>query len=76
MAQQIEPEDIAPDQIPAPKWDDVIDQNQGGAIQSYGGATSPIAGAFQSANFKSGQSGWRLDSNGNFEGNAGTFREL
>jgi hypothetical protein len=31
-------------------------------------------GDFQSPNFKTGSSGWRLRSNGDFEGNSGTFR--
>ncbi len=31
-------------------------------------------GDFQSPNFRTGQAGWRLRSNGDFEGNDGTFR--
>lgn len=41
---------------------------------SYSGNMEIDGGYIQSSNFKSGSTGWRLDSNGDFEGNNGTFR--
>lgn len=41
---------------------------------SYSGDLEIDGGYIQSGNFITGVSGWKLDSNGDFEGNSGTFR--
>lgn len=57
--------------IPPATWDQLIQlSNQ---FSNYGSGISPNA-PFQSPNFKSGERGWRIDTNGNAEFNDGTFR--
>lgn len=55
------PIDIAPDPIPRRTMIELLGSDQAGVAQSN------IAKPFQSPNFKSGVSGWRLNSNGIIE---------
>jgi hypothetical protein len=65
-------EDISPDQIIPKKWDEVVIPSE--TISTYGVGSSPIGRPFQSTNFKTGQSGWKLDPNGEVELGNGVFR--
>lgn len=66
-------QDIAPDLIQSQTWNEAVDSN--GDLHNYGAGISPRSGKpLQSPNFISGESGWRIDSNGNAEFNDGTFR--
>lgn len=60
------PIDISPDKIPINDLDTLLGR-QNGVGENYGTSVSNIAKPFQSPNFKSGVSGWRLNSNGIIE---------
>jgi len=64
------------DPVPVLKWEELFNtvQQQGGVLKQYGASTSPIGKDLQSPNFKSGVTGWRLKSSGDFEANNGVFR--
>src|SRR3990167_754254 len=57
--------DISPDVIPAPKWDEIIKPNPHTA--NYGTGFAPIGQDWQSPNYKANETGWKLGSNGNAE---------
>ena len=66
-------EDIAPETVPVLTWDESIILNA--TLSKAGGGFSPVGGdSIQSPNFQEGSKGWRLKSNGDFEGNSGVFR--
>lgn len=54
--------DAAPDQVPEESWDQAV--TDGGGLEATGSGLSPYGTALQSTNFIEGESGWRLDSNG------------
>src|SRR3990167_2443559 len=64
--------DIVPDQIAFKTWDELFVPDP--QLVNYGTGVSPIAKYLQSPNFRSGLTGWQIDSNGNTEFNAGIFR--
>lgn len=80
--------DISPDVFRPLTWNELVNGLQqvglnvtpsnsssgGNKIVNIGNADSPIATDIQSSNYRAGSRGWKLYSNGNFEGSNGTFR--